>query len=797
MVLALPLWVVAAKLLGLYDRDEEHVDHSTVDEVVGVFQLVTLGAWAFFVASWLAGLASPHVPRLIVFWLLAIVFVTSARGLARTIARRSPLYLQNTIIVGAGDIGQLAARKLLQHPEYGINLVGFVDAHPRPRRPELEHLALRRAGRPPDRDHLGARHRTCDHRVFGRRPRGAAPNDPRAAEARRADRRRAAPVRDRRSEGRHPHVRGSRPVGLPPSRLSPSSRLLKRSLDCVVAFAMIVLLAPLMASIAVAVRLDSSGPVLFRQRRLGRDMRPFTVLKFRTMRVDTDQDEHRRYIATTLTHDASPNANGLYKLDRSNSVTSVGRFLRKTSLDELPQLFNVLARRHVARRSATVPRLRDRGLRRAHHFERFLMPPGLTGLWQVTARARSTFGEALDMDVEYVRGWSFSLDLRLLLKTPFSSSACERPHDAVTVPGRSRARPARIGVVGLGYWGPNLIRNLNELEEADLRWICDLDQSRLDTFVRRYPTVRGTRSFEDLIADPELDAVAIATPVSTHYPLALAALEAGKHVFIEKPLAASVAQAEELAAVAAERGLTLMPGHTFLYSPPVNTIRDLISSGELGDIYFISMSRVNLGLHQSDVSVAWDLGPHDFSILRYWLEATPSHVSATSRSCIFPNIPDVAFINLEYEQGAIAHVELSWLAPSKLRRTTIVGSRKMVVYDDVSNEPVRIFDSGVMVEDPQSFGEFQLSYRTGDDRVSRDASARAPAAGDGGLLPFDPHRRGAAVVGPARRRGRPDDRGGRRITRRARRACRAAVAGRGSRGLSTFGRPGAPASRRF
>jgi predicted dehydrogenase len=125
------------------------------------------------------------------------------------------------------------------------------------------------------------------------------------------------------------------------------------------------------------------------------------------------------------------------------------------------------------------------------------------------------------------------------------------------------------------------------------------------------------------------------------------------------------------------------------------------------------MSRVNLGLHQSDVSVAWDLGPHDFSILRYWLEVTPSHVAATSRSCIFPNIPDVAFINLEYEQGAIAHVELSWLAPSKLRRTTIVGSRKMVVYDDVSNEPVRIFDSGVMVDDPQSFGEFHLSYRTG------------------------------------------------------------------------------------
>ncbi len=274
--------------------------------------------------------------------------------------------------------------------------------------------------------------------------------------------------------------------------------------------------------------------------------------------------------------------------------------------------------------------------------------------------------------------------------------------------------PVRTAVVGLGYWGPNLIRNLNELEAAELRWICDLDPSRLDAVGRRYPAVACTREFDDLLADSELEAIAIATPVSTHHPLALAALEAGKHVFVEKPLAASLAQAEELAAAAADRDLTLMPGHTFLYSPPVNMIRDLIAGGDLGDIYFISMSRVNLGLHQADVSVAWDLGPHDFSILRYWLEETPSHLSAMSRSCIIPTIPDIAFINLEYEQGAIAHVELSWLAPSKLRRTTVVGSRKMVVYDDVSNEPVRVFNSGVMLDDPQSFGEFQLSYRTGE-----------------------------------------------------------------------------------
>ena len=169
-----------------------------------------------------------------------------------------------------------------------------------------------------------------------------------------------------------------------------------------------------------------------------------------------------------------------------------------------------------------------------------------------------------------------------------------------------------------------------------------------------------------------------------------------------------------------------MPGHTFLYSPPVVAIHDLVVSGALGDLLFISSSRVNLGLHQSDVSVVWDLGPHDFSILRYWLGETPAHVSATARACIGDR-PDVAFIDLEYESGPIAHVELSWLAPSKLRRTTIVGSEKMVVYDDTSNEPVRVFDSGVNLREPETFGEFRLTYRTGDI-VSPRIDAAEPLA---------------------------------------------------------------------
>jgi predicted dehydrogenase len=272
----------------------------------------------------------------------------------------------------------------------------------------------------------------------------------------------------------------------------------------------------------------------------------------------------------------------------------------------------------------------------------------------------------------------------------------------------------RVGVVGLGYWGPNLVRVLHELDCSHVVAVCDLEPAALERVGRRYPGLRRTQSFGDLLTDESIDAIAIATPVATHFDLARAALEAGKHVFVEKPMAASSAEARELVALASERGLLLMPGHTFLYSPPVIAVRDLIQSGELGDIYFISTSRVNLGLHQSDASVVWDLGPHDFSILQYWLDESPVSVSALTRSCVLPGVPDVAFVNVQYASGTVAHVELSWLAPSKLRRTAVVGSRKMVVYDDTSNEPVRIFDSGADLPNPTDFGEYRLTYRTGD-----------------------------------------------------------------------------------
>jgi protoporphyrinogen oxidase/predicted dehydrogenase len=287
--------------------------------------------------------------------------------------------------------------------------------------------------------------------------------------------------------------------------------------------------------------------------------------------------------------------------------------------------------------------------------------------------------------------------------------------------------PIRIGVVGLGYWGPNLVRNLAESPSFTVAHVCDQRVDALSDISQRYPGVRCSTRFEEVLRDGDVDAVAIATPVSSHYPLATSALKAGKHTFVEKPLATSSDQVVELTRLSEANGLVLMPGHTFVYSPPVTTIKSLLESGELGDIYFISSSRVNLGLHQRDVSVVWDLGPHDFSILRYWLGGLPTQVSALSRSCVLPEVPDVCFINLTYPSGTIGHVELSWLAPSKLRRTAIVGSKKMVVYDDTSNESVRIFDSGATIPDPETFGEYRLSYRTGDI-VSPRVEAAEPLA---------------------------------------------------------------------
>ncbi len=274
--------------------------------------------------------------------------------------------------------------------------------------------------------------------------------------------------------------------------------------------------------------------------------------------------------------------------------------------------------------------------------------------------------------------------------------------------------PVGVAVVGLGYWGPNLLRVLAENPNAEVRWICDLDRERLARYRRRHPSARITTRIERVLGDPGVEAVIVATPVNTHYTLAAQALEAGKHVFVEKPLAPSSELADDLAQLAAARNRTLMCGHTFVYSPPVRAVKRLIEGGTLGDIYFISSSRVNLGLHQRDVSVIWDLGPHDFSILLYWLSELPTTVRAVGRDSIVKGIADVAFVTMTFASGIVANVELSWLAPSKLRRTVLVGSERMVIYDDGAAEPVRLFDRGVVYRDPETFGEYHLSYRSGD-----------------------------------------------------------------------------------
>lgn len=270
-------------------------------------------------------------------------------------------------------------------------------------------------------------------------------------------------------------------------------------------------------------------------------------------------------------------------------------------------------------------------------------------------------------------------------------------------------------MIGLGYWGPNLLRNIVANRRSDKIVICDKDPGRLNKIAERFPTCRKTLNAGDIFNDPDIDAVVIATSVSSHYPLAMEAMKAGKHVFVEKPFAEDTGKAEEMVQYAEDNGLVTMVGHTFLYSPPVLKIKQILDNKELGDIRFITSNRVNLGLHQKDVSVIWDLAPHDFSMLFYWLDEEPNFVEAFGHDYVLKGIPDVAFINLGFPSGATANVQVAWLAPSKLRKTVIVGSRKMLIYDDTEpNEKIKIFDKGVDILEPETFGEYQLSYRTGD-----------------------------------------------------------------------------------
>jgi predicted dehydrogenase len=273
-----------------------------------------------------------------------------------------------------------------------------------------------------------------------------------------------------------------------------------------------------------------------------------------------------------------------------------------------------------------------------------------------------------------------------------------------------------VGVIGCGYWGPQLVRNLNDLSEGVLVGVADQRPERLDYVRQHYPHVRLFSDHTELLAS-DIEAVVIATPIRTHYELARQALQAGKHVLVEKPLATRAFEAAELIRLAEATGRTLMVGHTFLYNPAVEELRRIVQSGELGRIYYVDSARLSLGLFQRDVNVLWDLAPHDISILFYILGSTPLSVSAHGRSYVQPNIHDVAYVEMRFANEVGAHAHLSWLNPSKVRRMTVVGDRKMLVYDDVSaTEPIRIYDKGVDTPVTDTFGEFRLSYRYGEVR---------------------------------------------------------------------------------
>lgn len=413
-IASLPLWMVAAKLYGLYDKDEERTDHSTTDDFAGVFHLVTVCTFVLFAVSRETRWFDPQFAKLLLFWGLAIVFVTGCRVSARAYCRRQINYLQNTIIVGAGDVGQDIARKLLKHPEYGVNLVGFVDAHPRERIPGLEHLTL-----------LGTQEEIPElvELLDVERVIVAFTSDHHEGQLDLIRKLNALDIQvdivprffDVLNGGVTFHTVEGVPVcSLPPLRLSRSSHLIKRLVDTVGAIGVLVLLAPIFFAIAIAIKLDSPGPVFFRQIRMGERRRPFRIWKFRSMTVDADARKHE--FAHLNKHLAPGGDPRMFKIHSDPRVTRVGAFLRRTSLDELPQLFNVL----IGEMSLVGPR--PLILEETSHVtdwanRRLDLRPGVTGLWQVLGRDDIGFDEMVRLDYRYVTSWSLWNDVCLLART--------------------------------------------------------------------------------------------------------------------------------------------------------------------------------------------------------------------------------------------------------------------------------------------------------------------------------------------------------------------------------------------
>jgi predicted dehydrogenase len=276
-------------------------------------------------------------------------------------------------------------------------------------------------------------------------------------------------------------------------------------------------------------------------------------------------------------------------------------------------------------------------------------------------------------------------------------------------------KPVQIGIVGSGYWGPNLIRNFSEIPECNLRMVCDLRPERLDHIRIKYPEVNTCRDYREML-NSDIEAVVVATPVSTHYRLAMDCILAGKHVLVEKPLASNSNEASHMVKTAQDMKRVLMIGHTFVYNPAVVALKQIIASGEIGRVYYINCTRVNLGLYQPDVNVVWDLAPHDISILLYILGIKPISASTHGGTYVRPGVHDVAYLTLHFPNAVMADLRISWLDPCKIRQVTIVGSKKMIVYDDIEPvDKVKIYDKGVEVQPyTDTYEEFHLAYRYGE-----------------------------------------------------------------------------------
>jgi exopolysaccharide biosynthesis polyprenyl glycosylphosphotransferase len=424
-VATLPFWVVIAKLLGLYDRDEERADNTTADDLAGVLQLVTMGAWLIVLARWVTGttLNGLELGRIVIFWASGLVLVLVARTAARGYSRRSPTYVQNTLIVGASSVGQAIARKLLHHPEYGLRVLGFVDNAAPDMRLELGGLHV--LGTVDDLPQLISEFEIA--RVVVHATQEDADGTP-------------ALIRELASfdtqidvvptfyEAFGPNtivhmIEGVPLIGLPPTDLPRSSAVVKRVVDLAVSTAALIVFAPLLLAIALAVKLDSRGPALYRHERIGRNRKRIDVLKFRTMRLDACRGERyggeaAELIFRELMRDSAraQEFEASYKLADDPRLTRIGRFLRRTSLDEVPQLINVWAGdlSLVGPRAVTADEL----VRYGTAVEKLLgVRPGLTGYWQVNGRSRLTYEERVRLDLLYIRGWSFRLDISILAKT--------------------------------------------------------------------------------------------------------------------------------------------------------------------------------------------------------------------------------------------------------------------------------------------------------------------------------------------------------------------------------------------